>query len=178
MPNTGRTYYWRVRAGNASRWGSPSASRRFVNGGSTTSTNRTLSVRSSGATSVPITSTVSTYAGTTNYTRSNIPNNRQITLTAPATRGSASFSRWTGCNSVSGRTCRVTMNANKTVTANYGSGSTGGSNTCAERCMNNRATNVIACVMLSPGPGATAAQIAACEQSAHSRFLSCIAGCP
>jgi len=45
-----------------------------------------------------------------------------VTLTAPATADSNPFVSWIGCASVGGpgnRTCTVTMNGNKTVTANY-----------------------------------------------------------
>jgi hypothetical protein len=57
-------------------------------------------------------------SGTTPFTR--IYNNgTSVTLTAPSTAGGNTFSSWTGCNSTSGTTCYVTMDANKTVTANY-----------------------------------------------------------
>jgi Glycoside hydrolase family 44 len=42
-----------------------------------------------------------------------------VTLTAPATSGSNSFSSWTGCTSSTGVTCAVTMSGNAAVTANY-----------------------------------------------------------
>jgi len=42
-----------------------------------------------------------------------------VTLTAPAVAGNQSFSSWTGCTSASTVTCKVTMSANTTVTANY-----------------------------------------------------------
>ncbi|MBI2635297.1 MAG: hypothetical protein HYW79_02015 [Parcubacteria group bacterium] len=83
--------------------------------------NYTLSVNSSGASSVAITGSPSTYGGTTNYTKT-VTDGTSLSLTAPATKGSADFSSWSGCNSVSGsgnRTCNVTMTANKTVTAGY-----------------------------------------------------------
>ena len=41
-----------------------------------------------------------------------------VTLTATATGGST-FASWSGCNTVSGPTCSVTMNAAKTVTATF-----------------------------------------------------------
>ena len=41
-----------------------------------------------------------------------------VTFTATAATGST-FSGWTGCGSVSGNTCTVTMTANKTVTASF-----------------------------------------------------------
>ena len=41
-------------------------------------------------------------------------------LTAAATAGGNNFSGWSGCDSGSGTTCNVTMNADKTVAALYG----------------------------------------------------------
>jgi hypothetical protein len=85
----------------------------------TTPTTYTLNVNSSGAASVAITSNPSTYAGTTNYSRTGIASGTGITLTAPATVGSANFSSWSGCDSNSGVTCNLSMTIDKTVTANY-----------------------------------------------------------
>lgn len=42
-----------------------------------------------------------------------------VTLTAAATANGNSFSSWTSCDTASGMTCTVTMNGNRTVTANY-----------------------------------------------------------
>ena len=42
-----------------------------------------------------------------------------VTLTAPSTSGTNTFSSWSGCTSASTVTCTVTMSANTTVTANY-----------------------------------------------------------
>ena len=42
-----------------------------------------------------------------------------VTLTAPATSGSNTFSSWTGCATANAVTCTVTLNANTAVTANY-----------------------------------------------------------
>jgi hypothetical protein len=47
-------------------------------------------------------------------------NNVAVTLTAAATAGGNNFNSWSGCDSASATTCNVTMNANKTVTALYG----------------------------------------------------------
>jgi hypothetical protein len=79
----------------------------------------TLSVSSSGASSVSITGSPSTYSGTTPYSKTSIASGTAITLTAPAESGSFPFSNWTGCDSSSGTTCNLTMTADKTVTANY-----------------------------------------------------------
>ena len=44
-----------------------------------------------------------------------------VSLTAATTAGGHSFSTWTGCDTASNLTCTVTMGADRTVTANYGS---------------------------------------------------------
>ncbi len=56
--------------------------------------------------------------GTTAFTRT-YNSGTIVTLTAPATSGSNTFSSWSGCTSASTVTCTVTLNANTTVTANY-----------------------------------------------------------
>jgi len=56
--------------------------------------------------------------GTTSFTRT-YNSGATVTLTAPATSGSNTFTSWTGCTSSSGATCTVAMNAGTTVTANY-----------------------------------------------------------
>ena len=77
----------------------------------------TLTVNSTGASGVAITGNPATYGGSTNYTKSNIPQNTSITLTAPATVSGANFTSWTGCASTNAvaRTCTVTMDMNRTV---------------------------------------------------------------
>ncbi|MGA2168492.1 MAG: hypothetical protein ABSG62_09780, partial [Terracidiphilus sp.] len=56
--------------------------------------------------------------GTTSFTRT-YNSGTSVTLTAPSTSGSNTFSSWTGCTSASTVTCTVSMTANTTVTANY-----------------------------------------------------------
>jgi hypothetical protein len=56
--------------------------------------------------------------GTTSFTRT-YNSGTTVTLTAPATSGSNTFSSWTGCTSASTVTCTELMSANATVTANY-----------------------------------------------------------
>ena len=56
--------------------------------------------------------------GTTSFTRT-YNSGTSITLTAPATSGSNTFTSWTGCTSASTVTCTVALSANTTVTANY-----------------------------------------------------------
>ena len=56
--------------------------------------------------------------GTSSFTRT-YNSGTTVTLTAPATSGSNTFSSWTGCTSASTVTCTVSMTANTTVTANY-----------------------------------------------------------
>ena len=77
-----------------------------------------LTVNSSGASSVVITSS-SGHGGTTNYTRSALAAGANVSLTAPATSGGNNYSSWSGCDSVLGNTCSVSMNAAKTVTVTY-----------------------------------------------------------
>ena len=57
--------------------------------------------------------------GTTSFTLT-YNTGTTVTLTPGATVGGNSFSTWSGCDSVSGTTCTVTVNANRTATANYG----------------------------------------------------------
>ncbi|MEK7603551.1 MAG: hypothetical protein AAB461_00315 [Patescibacteria group bacterium] len=82
----------------------------------------TLSINSIGANSVAIVGSSTTYSGTTNYTVKTAASGASFSLTAPATKGTASFSSWTGCNSVSGtgnRVCNITLNSLRIVAANY-----------------------------------------------------------
>lgn len=81
----------------------------------------TLAVSSTGTTNVLISATPNSYGGMANYTKSNIPNGAQITLTAPASNENAIFSSWSGCDSTNqlDRTCALSMDGNRTVTANY-----------------------------------------------------------
>jgi hypothetical protein len=79
----------------------------------------TLNVNSSGATGVAISASPTTYAGSTGYSATGIAAGTAITLTAPASSGSATFSSWSGCDSTSSMNCTVTMNASKSVTAIY-----------------------------------------------------------
>ena len=80
-----------------------------------------LTVNSSGVAGVVITGGTRHESGTTNYRRI-IPQGTAITLTAPATVAGVFFLNWTGCDSVTGtgnRTCNLTLNTARTVTANY-----------------------------------------------------------
>ena len=80
----------------------------------------TLTVKSSGISSVTISSSSSIYSGTTDYTKSGISKGTSITLTAPSREGNYNFSYWSGCSSSSGTTCYIdSLNDNTTVTANY-----------------------------------------------------------
>ncbi|MBV5277413.1 DUF1566 domain-containing protein, partial [bacterium] len=76
----------------------------------------TLTVNSSGAAGVAIISLPTTYAGTSNYSKSGIAAGTRIMLTAPTATGNSTFNRWSGCDVASGVTCSVTMNAAKSVT--------------------------------------------------------------
>ncbi len=57
-------------------------------------------------------------SGSTSFTRT-YNSGTAVTLTAPATSGSNTFSSWTGCTTVTAAICTVSLSANTTVTANY-----------------------------------------------------------
>ncbi len=63
-------------------------------------------------------SCTSTSPGTTPFART-CDLNSSVTLTAPGSYAGNTFSAWSGCDSASNTACTVTMNANKSVTANY-----------------------------------------------------------
>ena len=77
----------------------------------------TLSVNSSGASDVSISSSTG-HGGTTNYTRS-ITSGTGVTLTAPTTAGGNDFTGWTGDVTDINRTISFAMNGNKNVTAHF-----------------------------------------------------------
>jgi uncharacterized repeat protein (TIGR02543 family) len=79
-------------------------------------TEYTLSVSSSGASSVSITSATG-HGGTTDYTKTVI-DGTTVTLTAPVLSGKT-FTGWTGSVNQSTPTISFSMTADKTVTANY-----------------------------------------------------------
>jgi hypothetical protein len=83
----------------------------------TTPPDYTLSVNSSGASGVGISSSTG-HGGTTNYTKS-IVSGTSVTLTAPGTAGGLPFTGWTGDVTSSSTSITFTMNGTKTVTANY-----------------------------------------------------------
>jgi uncharacterized repeat protein (TIGR02543 family) len=83
----------------------------------TAPTTYTLTVNSSGASGVVISSTTG-HGGTTNYIKT-ITSGTSVTLTAPATSGSMVFSGWSGAVTTTTASVTITMNASKTVTANY-----------------------------------------------------------
>jgi hypothetical protein len=56
--------------------------------------------------------------GNTSFTRT-YDSGTAVTLTAPATSGGNNFTSWTGCTTASTVTCKVTLVANTTVTANF-----------------------------------------------------------
>lgn len=86
-----------------------------------------LTVNSTGASNVRIIATNNLYRDNTNYTVSGItPSVTNVDLTAPATAGTNNFTSWTGCVSTRkvgsesvNRICRVVINKNNTVTAQY-----------------------------------------------------------
>jgi len=56
--------------------------------------------------------------GATPVTRT-FDNGTEVTLTAPATFGAGTLSGWSGCTSVSGPVCHVTLDRDRTVVADY-----------------------------------------------------------
>lgn len=80
---------------------------------------RTLTVDIAGAQNVTISSAPAGYGGTPPYDVAGIAPGTALTLTAPQDAPNAVFDSWTGCDSVSGRECSVTMNADRTVRVNY-----------------------------------------------------------
>jgi len=77
----------------------------------------TLHVNSKNALGVSISSS-SGHGGTTNYTQE-LTVGTSVTLTAPATVGDETFTGWTGDVNSSNTTISFSMDANKTVTADY-----------------------------------------------------------
>jgi len=89
----------------------------------TVPTTYTLTVNSTNPTTgVPITvspaDTAGNTSGSTSFTRS-YDSGTKVTLVAPTTAGTSTFSSWTGCTTASTTTCTETLNANATVTATY-----------------------------------------------------------
>jgi C1A family cysteine protease len=112
----GESGYMRIKydpAGKTSRVGEGASWIRYGSG------LYTLTVNSSGASAVAITANPTTYAGTTNYSKTGIASGTAITLTAPATASSKTFASWTGCDSTSGTSCTLSMTGNRPVTATY-----------------------------------------------------------
>ena len=77
----------------------------------------TLSVNSSGASGVGISSSTS-HDGITNYTKT-LVSGTNVTLTAPSSASGKIFNDWTGSVSSSNQTISLTMSEDKAVTANY-----------------------------------------------------------
>ncbi|MHC5185349.1 MAG: right-handed parallel beta-helix repeat-containing protein, partial [Planctomycetota bacterium] len=76
-----------------------------------------LTVSSSGASNVQITSTTG-FGGTTNYSRS-VADGALVILRAPATANGATFTGWSGSVTSSSEQIWFTMSGTKSVTANY-----------------------------------------------------------
>ncbi|MBI2063457.1 MAG: hypothetical protein HYT65_00475 [Candidatus Yanofskybacteria bacterium] len=79
-----------------------------------TSTNPTSGVAMTGVT----TDINSRGNGSTQFTRT-YNFSTAVSITAPATASGNNFSSWSGCDGVTGTTCSITMNADRTITANY-----------------------------------------------------------
>ncbi len=80
-------------------------------------TNYTLTVNSSGASGVSISSSTG-HEGITNYTKT-VTSETTVTLTAPSTASGKIFTGWTGNVTSSNPTISFAMSGNKSVTANY-----------------------------------------------------------
>ena len=91
-----------------------------IDTGTTAVSGHKLTINSVGANGVSITTTPTEFNGTTNYTKTNISNETQITISAPDTVGNVTFSNWTGngCASNS-RQQTITVNQDITCNANY-----------------------------------------------------------
>lgn len=62
------------------------------------------------------------YGGMAPYVAADVSHGTAVTLTAPENVGSAAFSGWEGCDATLGRECNVLMDADRSVTARYGTG--------------------------------------------------------
>ncbi len=80
-------------------------------------TTYSLTVNSSGATNVPITSSTG-HGGTTNYSKT-VNKDTRVTLTAPPEKNGKKFNGWTGSITSSNKTISLTVDNDMTVTANY-----------------------------------------------------------
>ena len=113
-----------VEFSSISGWNTPANQIVQINNGQTTYAsgtytviNYTLTVNSSGAPSVSITSSTG-HGGTTNYAHT-VTSGTTVSLTAPSTSGGKSFTGWTGNVTSSNQTISFSMNSAKTVTATY-----------------------------------------------------------
>jgi hypothetical protein len=88
--------------------------------------------------------------GSTQFTRT-YNGGVEVTLTAASSFGGAEFSGWSGCTSASGATCLVTMDASRTVTANFSASS-------AYALWTRADTGQAALWKLGPGVGTTGVQ--------------------
>lgn len=82
---------------------------------------RTLTVDATGAEGVVIDSPDEGFGGTAPYSVGGILPGTTVTLTAPSEADGAVFDSWSGCDSVDGTECTVTLDADRTVQAAYAS---------------------------------------------------------
>jgi hypothetical protein len=111
------TITWTLSSNSAYTVGSPSTANINIIDNEPALPSYTLSVNSSGASGVIISSTTG-HSGKTNYTKSVLPAT-SVTLTAPPTAGGKPFAGWTGSVTSNSRAIPFSMTGNKTVTANY-----------------------------------------------------------
>jgi hypothetical protein len=80
----------------------------------------TLNVNSIGVSGVPVTASDTYYSDTTNYSRAPVPHLTSLTLTATQPIiGAWYFVNWQNCDTVSGRSCTITVVDDRTVTVEY-----------------------------------------------------------
>ena len=123
----GTIYYYRAKAYNSAGWGygaerrtviftAPGGQRSFTTTAATTTLTLNKNIAAGGtATSSPAGINCGTACSTQTAT---FASGTSVVLTPTAASG-YTFSSWTGCTSVTGNNCNVTMNVNKTVTATF-----------------------------------------------------------
>jgi len=124
----GTIYYYRAKAYNSTGWGygaekrvviylAPGGQKVIPAAAATTTLTLNKNIAPGGTV---ISSTGSISCGTACLTQTSTPiaSGTSVVLTPTAASG-YTFSSWTGCTSVTGNNCNVTMNVNKTVTATF-----------------------------------------------------------
>jgi hypothetical protein len=87
-----------------------------------TPVSRALQVGVQGVPEALVESSPMGYGGAAPYVVDDVSHGTVVTLTAPQSVGITPFAGWDGCDASLGRECTVVMNADKSVTARYGTG--------------------------------------------------------